>query len=340
MSERRRPLAERPFSERLSNRWLAPGLLCVVLLVVPLFIDDDSILTTAVLIFIIAALASSWNIVGGFAGQISLGHAAFFGIGALVTRLMWMQGIPFALSFLAGGVVASVAALILGFPGLRLHGIYFAIGTLALAEAIRITVGSVLPRVTALPAELLRSYDLTLRYYLSFAVMLLTVAVSAYLNHSRLGMGMKTVREDEGAARAIGVDVFRYKLLAFSISAGLAGLAGGSFAFFHVSYYPSLPFHPEWTFDALIVTYVGGIGTLVGPLAGAVFFVLVQDFVQDALPASLVGAHLLLFGALFIVVVLLLPGGLLEIWEKLRRRLRSPPGEEKTGAMKQSTPSP
>lgn len=320
--------------------WLIPALVFLALLVLPLLTSNDAMLTTAVLMFIIATLAASWNIIGGFAGQISLGHAAFFGIGALVTRLLWMQDVPFFASFLAGGIAAAIAALILGFPGLRLHGIYFAIGTLALAEAIRITVGSVLPRVTALPADLLRSYSLVSRYYLSFAVLVITVAVSAYLHRSKLGLGMMTVREDQGAARAIGVDVFAHKLAAFTISAGLAGLAGGSFAFFHVSYYPSLPFSPEWTFDALIVTFVGGVGTLVGPLVGAVFFVLVQDFVQDVLPAGFVGAHLLLFGALFIVVVLLLPGGLLELWEKLRRRFRPPPFEEETTTMKQSTPSP
>ena len=311
--------------------WALAGLLLLALLLLPLLVDDDSILTTAILTFIIAALAVSWNIVGGFAGQISLGHAAFFGIGALVTRLLWMQDlpffavdVPFVAAFIAGGFAAALAALVLGFPGLRLHGIYFAIGTLALAEAIRITVGSVLPRVTALPADLLRAYDLDARYYLSFAVMLLTVAVSAYLTRSKLGLGMMTVREDEGAARAIGVDVFRHKLAAFAISAGLAGLAGGSFAFFHVSYYPSLPFSPEWTFDALIVTFVGGIGTLVGPLVGAVFFVVVRDAVQDLLPSMFAGAHVLIFGVLFVLVVLLLPGGLMEAWQKLRSRRSLP----------------
>lgn len=298
---------------------LVPIVVALLLIALPLVVRDDAMLTTAVLMFIIAALAVSWNIVGGFAGQISLGHAAFFGIGALVTRLLWMQDVPFFASFLAGGLAAAVAALILGFPGLRLHGIYFAIGTLALAEAIRITVGSVFPRVTALPADLLRSYSLISRYYLSLGVLALTVAVSYYLTRSKPGLGMMVVREDEGAARAIGVNVFAHKLAAFTISAGLAGLAGGSFAFFHVSYYPSLPFSPEWTFDALIVTFVGGIGTLVGPLVGAVFFVLVQDFVQDALPAAFVGAHLLIFGVLFIVVVLLLPGGFMEAWERVRR---------------------
>ena len=316
------------------SRLAAPALL-LALLIMPLLTDDDNTLTTAVLIFIIAALASSWNIVGGFTGQISLGHAAFFGIGALVTRLLWMQETPFFLSFVVGGVAATIAALILGFPGLRLQGIYFAIGSLALAEAVRITVGSVLPRVTALPAELLRSYNLASRYYLSLGVLVLTVLVSAYLTRSKLGLGMMTVREDEDAARAIGVDVFRHKLAAFSLSAGLAGLAGGSFAFFHVSYYPSLPFNPEWTFDALIVTFVGGIGTLAGPLAGAVFFVLAQDFVQEVL-SGFAGIHLLVFGVLFLLVVLLLPGGLMEAWEKLRERRRitaeSAEGAERSAA--------
>lgn len=322
------------------RRWALPVAVLAVLLVVPLLTDDDNVLTTAFFIFVIAALASSWNMIGGFAGQINLGHAAFFGIGALVTRILWLQGVHLIASFLVGGLAAALAALILGYPGLRLSGIYFAIGTLALAEAIRITVGSVLPRVTALPGELLRNYSLASRYYLSLSVMVVTVAVSYYLTRSKLGLGMMTVREDEGAARAIGVNTFAYKMGAFILSAGLAGLAGGSFAFFHVSYYPSLPFSPEWTFDALIVTFVGGVGTVVGPLIGAVFFVLVRDLVQGLLPGSLVGIHVLIFGVLFVLVVLLLPGGLLEAWERLQERRRSPAGEKDTTAVKQSTPAP
>lgn len=301
------------------QRRILPFILLSALLILPLVVDDDNLLTTSILIFIIAALSSSWNIVGGFAGQINLGHAAFFGVGSLVTRLLWLQGTPFAFSFLAGGLAAAVTALILGYPGLRLKGLYFAIGTLALAEAIRITVGNVLPRVSALPIESLRGYSLASRYYLSLGVLLLTVAVSYTLTRSKLGLGMMTVREDEEAARAIGVDAFVHKLSAFVISATLAGLAGGSFAFFHVSYYPSLPFSPEWTFDALIVAFVGGIGTLVGPLIGALFFVLAQDL----LAARLVGIHLLLFGILFVLVVLLLPGGMMEAWERLRERRRA-----------------
>lgn len=300
------------------NGLIVAAVVLAVLLVLPLLINNDKTLTIAIFTFIIAALASSWNIVGGFAGQISLGHAAFFGIGALVTRMLWLQGMPLLLSILAGCLAAALTAVVLGFPGLRLKGIYFAIGTLALAEAMRITANNLLPGISALPAVALRSYTLAPRYYLSLAVLLLTVAVSIWLTRTKLGLGMMCVREDEEAARAIGVDVFRYKLAAFTISATLAGLAGSSFAYFHVSYYPGLAFSPEWTFDALIVTFVGGVGTVIGPLLGAIFFVLIRD----VLAANLVGIHLLIFGVLFVIVVLLLPGGMIEVWDRYRVRRR------------------
>jgi branched-chain amino acid transport system permease protein len=300
--------------------WFLPVLLLPGVLVLPLATDSEPLLTTAILMFTIAALASSWNIIGGFAGQVSLGHAAFFGIGSLVARLLWLQqDIPFPLAFAAGGLAAGIAAFFLGYPGLRLKGIYFSIGTLALAEAIRITVGNLYPRVTALPGDELRGYDLVTRYYLAVGVLLLAVGVTYTLLHSKLGLGMLSTREDEDAARSIGINIFYHKLAAFVISAGIAGLAGGSFAFFHVSYYPSFPFSAEWTFDALIVTFIGGIGTLAGPLIGAVFFVLIRD----VLAANLVDIHLLIFGALFILVVLLFPGGLLEGWDQLWGRSRS-----------------
>ncbi|MDX1412589.1 MAG: branched-chain amino acid ABC transporter permease [Candidatus Promineifilaceae bacterium] len=296
------------------KRWLAPVILLIVIIVLPLVYDDDRILTLAVLTFVIAGLAASWNIVGGFAGQISLGHAAFFGIGSLVTRQLWLGGLPLAVSIIAALLATAAAALLIGYPALRLRGIYFSIGTLALAVAIRITVDNVFPGISALPVADLRDYSLVPRYYLSFGTLLLTIIVSIYLTHSRLGLGMMAVREDEDAARSIGVNIFRYKLAAFMISASLAGLIGSSFAFFHVSYYPSLPFVAEWTFDAIIVTFIGGIGTVAGPLIGAVFFVLVRD----VLATNFVHIHLIVFGAIFILVVLLLPGGMMEAWDRFK----------------------
>jgi branched-chain amino acid transport system permease protein len=298
-----------------SGRSLFSALLLVAVLVLPLMVEQGPLLTTAILLFIVAAMAASWNILAGFAGQISLGHAAFFGTSALVTRQLWLQGTPFPVAFIAGAIAAAITAFVLGYPALRLSGIYFSIGTLALAEAIRITVGNLFPGVSALPGDALRSYNLISRYYLSLGVLLLACCVTYYLLHSKLGLGMLATREDEDAARAIGINVFFHKLAAFVISAAIAGLAGGCFAYFHVSYYPSFPFSVVWTFDALIVVFIGGIGTLSGPLIGALFFV----FVRDILAGSLVDIHLLIFGILFILVVVLFPGGLAEGWERFRR---------------------
>jgi branched-chain amino acid transport system permease protein len=268
------------------------------------------------LIFLYVTLSQSWNILAGFAGQINLGHAAFFGVGALVTRSLWTQGTTFPVALLAGGAAALGIALVIGVPTFRLRGAYFAIGTLGLAEALRITVGNVLPLVSALPADLISAYNLPARYYLALGLAATTMLAAHVLFHSSLGLGMLAVREDEDAAQATGVNATLHKLAALAISSVFAGLAGGVFAFYHVSYYPDLPFSPQWTFDAVLITFVGGLGTLVGPLLGAVFYVVVRE----QLAVTLAQVHQVIFGALFILVVLALPGGLVDLGARLRRR--------------------
>jgi branched-chain amino acid transport system permease protein len=141
------------------------------------------------------------------------------------------------------------------------------------------------------------------------------VAAVAWLRTSRLGLGLEAIREDEEAAEATGVGVLRLKLSALALSTALAALAGGAFAYYHISYYPSHPFGPHWTFDAVLVTFIGGVGTLHGPVLGAVFYVLLKEY----LAIRWVDFHLLIFGALFVAIVLLLPGGLVEVASRLAR---------------------
>lgn len=309
----------------MNNRlnWIASAAALIALALVPVVAGSSTkTLTIMIQIFIIAALASSWNLLAGYAGQINLGHAAFFGLGALTSRLLWLSGSPAILSFSAGPVVAGIFAVIVGAPALRLRGIYFAIGTLALAQALNLTVANILPGNSALPAADLISYELAPRYYVALGMLLFVVAVSHLLRNSRLGMGMMAVREDEAAAEAIGVNAFRHKLSAFVISALLAGLTGSTFSYFQVSYYYQFAFTPVWTFDAVLVTFIGGIGTVAGPLVGAAFFVLVRD----VLATNLANFHLIIFGVLFVLVVLLLPGGLLELRDRLLK-----PGKSSLG---------
>jgi branched-chain amino acid transport system permease protein len=286
-----------------------------VLALVPLVVRREDVLNFLFLILLSITLAESWNIVAGYAGQVNLGHAAFFGLGALVARTLWIGGTPIGVGMAAGALVATLFALLIGVAAFRLRGAYFAIGTLALGEILRTTVNNALPEISTLPARTIATYRLTERYYLALTLAAISVLAVAALAGSRLGLGMRAIREDEEAAEASGVGALKLKLTALALSTGLAGLAGGLFAFYHISYYPSHPFGPHWTFDALLMTFIGGVGTLHGPVLGAVLYVVLKEYVA----LRWVDFHLLIFGALFIAIVLLLPGGLVQAAARVRR---------------------
>ena len=283
----------------------------------PRVVARDDVLTLLLRVCLLATLAQSWNILAGFAGQTSLGHAAFFGLGALSARALWLGGLPFPAALLLGGLAAVAFAMLIGVPTFRLRGAHFAVGTLGVAEVLRLTVAQRSPLLTSLPPAQIVAYDPAACYELALAVALATTGAAILLRRSPLGLGLAAVREDEAAARATGVDVLAHKLLALALSSFFAGLAGGVFAYHQVSYYPAAPFSPLWSFDPVLIAYVGGVGTVAGPLLGALFFVLVQE----QLALTLEQGHRVLFGALFIVVVLAFPGGLIELWRRLRAGL-------------------
>jgi branched-chain amino acid transport system permease protein len=287
----------------------------LALAALPLTRPREDLLNFAFLTLLAITLAQSWNIIAGYAGQVNLGHAAFFGLGALLTRALWTAGTPVTLAMLVGALVATATALVIGVAAFRLRGAYFAIGTLAVGEILRTTVNNVLPEISTLPAATIASYRLTHRYYAALALAALSVVVVAALASSRLGLGMRAIREDEDAAEASGVGALGLKLAALAVSTTLAGLAGGLFAYYHISYYPSHPFGPHWTFDALLMTFIGGVGTLHGPVLGAVLYVVLKEY----LAVRWVDLHLLIFGAIFVVIVLLLPGGLVQAAARVRR---------------------
>jgi branched-chain amino acid transport system permease protein len=300
----------------MKKRMIASALLVVTVLclaLVPLVIKKDSILNLFILLLLYISLASSWNILGGYTGQTNLGHAAFFGMGSLTTRFLWISGVPFLLSLLAGGVIAILLALLIGIPAFKLRGVYFAIGTLALAQILNVTVANTLPEMSYNPD--LANYALAPRYYLFLALAILTIGTAYFLVNSKRGLGMMAVREGEDAAESLGISALQHKLIALVISAFFAGLIGGAFAYYHVSYYYNMPFGPEWTFDAVMMAYIGGTGTIIGPIVGALFFILIKQL----LVLNLGEYHLIIFGFLFILVVLFLPGGFVEAWNRLQK---------------------
>jgi branched-chain amino acid transport system permease protein len=195
--------------------------------------------------------------------------------------------------------------------------VYFVIGTLVLAEILKTIFDTVLPRASVLPSRLLNNYSLTPRYYLALIVAVIAVALVFWISRSKLGLGFMSIREDEDGAEASGVNTQKYKLLAFFLSTSLAGLAGGVFAYFASAAQPGHLFAAVWTFDAVIIVFVGGVGTVLGPIIGSCFFVLLQQLLSLYLP---MGMHILVFGILFILVVLFLPGGLIGTLGKFRKK--------------------
>ena len=143
-----------------------------------------------------------------------------------MTRQLWLRGFPILPSILAGGLLAVVFALLIGAPAFRLKGVYFSIGTLALAQILKVTVGNVFPEIAALPVEDLINYQIAPRYYLFLGLTVIVVGVAYFLVNSKLGLGMMAVREEEDAAELLGVSALKHKLLALGISAFFTGLAG------------------------------------------------------------------------------------------------------------------
>jgi branched-chain amino acid transport system permease protein len=301
------------------HKFLTPVMVIFALVILPLFSSKDNILSLLFLFFLFVTLSESWNILGGYAGQVNLGHAAFFGLGALTTRFLWLSGWPILLTVFLGGATALIFGLIVGFPAFRLRGAYFVIGMLALGQIMKIIIDTTLPTVSTMPAAYISVYSLIPRYYLGLALAVMAVATTDILSNSKPGLAMVAIKEDEDTAEASGVDCFKYKLFALTVSSFIAGLSGGAFAFFHVAYYPGNPFSVHWTFDALFISYIGGIGTVFGPVIGTLFYIGLRELLPYVLPQDI---HTIVFGILFVLVILVLPRGLVTVPRKAHKAVK------------------
>lgn len=285
------------------------GVILVLLTVVPLLVDlGSNVINVMVTLFTYIIFAQSWNLIGGYAGQVNLGIAAFFGVSTMVTHFFWKTGLPICAAMAAGCMASVVLAVIIGLPTLRLRGMYFAVGTLALAQAAQIVAANIFTKAVSMPGSFSTSYSLMPRYYLGLGLATAATFVVFLLVRSKAGLAMLAIRDDEQAAEVTGVRILKYKILALIVSAVLVGLAGGLFAYVRLSIWnPSSVFGPAWTFDAMTAVIIGGAGTIVGPLIGSAFLVILSELFANTLGQ----AHLIVFGFLFILVVLFMPRGLM-----------------------------
>ncbi|MBZ5532982.1 MAG: branched-chain amino acid ABC transporter permease [Acidobacteriia bacterium] len=292
---------------------------------VPLLVPNDYVLQVVFRIMLFAALGLAWNLVGGYAGQLSLGHVAFFGVGAYGMAMFYAHHVPVWLSvLLAAGVATGFAALI-GSVVFRLRGPYFTLSTIAFGEVLRLTATNLVSTGGAIglstPA-LFQPKSFWKMFYLSaVALAFVSFLVNAWTSHSRFGYYLMAIREDEETASAVGIDTANYKLRALMVSAFLTALGGALYGSAFQFIVPDSVLTVEISVQIAIITMLGGAGTLLGPVVGAVLLLSASELFKNKFQES----HLLIYGVLIVVVVLFLPEGIVGGLQQLLQRKAKPP---------------
>ena len=298
----------------------------VALAIFPFAFPDPFYQQIVVTALMYGALGAAWNLVGGFLGRVSFGHAVFLGVGGYATLLLlrhanvtpWI-GIP------AGGIVAAAIALVVGRPTLRLTGHYFAMATIAVLAVAHVLMvnWSFAGGATGIEAPIADSFRLLLfrsrvpYYWIAFALAVATFAATLALVRAKPGYYWRAINGDEAAARALGVPAERYKMLAFVLSAALTGIWGGFYAIYVGFIDPDSAFSLTLSIQIVLVAILGGVGTIVGPWLGAALLIPLAEGMRVAMGGSGKGFDLLLYGVAIVLVSLFLPRGLITLrWRR------------------------
>lgn len=291
-----------------------------LLLIIPFSAGSNFVFHLFILICSYAALASAWNIVGGFAGQLSLGHAVFYGTGAYVSTLLLLHlGMSPWLGMLVGAVVSTVLAVVISWPCFRLRGPFFALATIAVLEVVRLLVinqhdltggaaGLAVPLKLGAEWMLFRARWPYL--LIAFGFLAITLLVSWKIKHSRLGYYLIAVREREDAAQAVGVNAVKVKLIAVALSAALTSLIGSFHAMYLTFIEPGAMFSLELSIQIAMFALIGGLGTLSGPLIGTLIVLPLAELARGWLGDAGSGVHGLVYGLVLVAFVLTIPQGL------------------------------
>ena len=323
------------FSGASGRAWVLLAILFAVLCAAP-WLAGDYLLTVLITILYLAYVGQAWNVMMGFAGQLSLGHAIYVGLGAYSAAVLYVDfGIPPWIGMLAAIAIAAACGALIGYLAFRfgVGGVYFAILTIAFAEFARIgfdhfgwvggSAGFFLPVANYARNDLwnLRGNP-TMFYYVMLALTAAAFALCHLLLRSRTGYYWQAIREDEEAARSLGINTFRYKLIAVVISGSMTALAGVFFAFYYNNLFPEQVFHISRSIEIILGPIIGGIGAPFGPIVGAFLLTGASELMQNVLIAigfDVPGAKQVFYGVALLLVVIVLPGG---VWPWLAARLR------------------
>ena len=306
------------------------GAAIVLLLVafgIPLIIRSATYLHILVLLYFYAYLTTSWNLVGGFAGVLPLGHAAFVGIGAYTSTILSLQyGISPWFGMLIGGVLATIVGVLIGLPTFKMRGAYFALATIAFAEGLRVMVENIDflgpfnlngPRGLQIPPMNTGFTHFMFAgkepyYYIILILLIAVLGLTYVISRSKLGYYLNAGGEEPEAAMALGVNVARAKLVAMAMSSFLTALAGTFYAQFTLYIHPKSIISLDLSFEIAFIALIGGRGSIAGPVLGALLLRPVSDFSRIYFGDTLPGMHLIIFGAVLILVMLYQPRGLQE----------------------------
>jgi branched-chain amino acid transport system permease protein len=319
--------------------WTVLGGVIILMLILPLVVRSSFAIDIFIRVLLFAFIGTAWNLLGGYAKQLSLGHVAFFGLGAYTSTLLQIDfGISPWIGMLAGGVVGMLASLPIGWLCFRLRGPYFTIATIATAQVLMLIFlkfrdfawgaeGTTIPNLGHAP--LMMQFETKIPYYyIVLGLLSVALIVTARIERSRMGYYLVAIGEDEDAAEAVGVDVPRIKRDIYMVSSFLTALAGTFYTQYIYFIDPQTAFNFNVSIEAALVSIVGGIGTLWGPVIGTVLLETTSALLQSWLGNSVGGVQLTIYALILMAVILWRPTGIMGyLIEVYGRRLRSNPAE-------------
>jgi branched-chain amino acid transport system permease protein len=294
----------------------------LLVLLFPIVVTRPTWQNAVILMLMTAQLGVAWNILGGYAGQVSLGHATFFGAGAYVSSLLSMRlGLSPWLGMVAGGLTASALAVVIGWPCFRLRGHYFAMATIAVVEIVQATVngwealggavGLYLPLAETGWKGFVFNTSKLPYHYVAVALLALTLLVNWVVARSRIGFYLRAIKDEPDAARSLGVSLTRYKLYAIALSSSLAAAGGTLYAQKELFIDPGSTLSTSLSIKMALVAILGGVGTLFGPVLGAALLTAIEEATRIAFGGSGRGTDVVVYGLLIVVIAVYRPEGLM-----------------------------
>jgi len=314
---------------------VAVGLVLVALSILPLVLAARPFeLRLFTVIFLYATLGHAWNILGGYAGQTSLGHGILFGLGAYCsTMLLTQTGLSPWFGMLAGAALATVVGVLLGFVGFRLRGHYFVIATLVVAESVYLLfsawdwVGAALGLQIPIAEESFTNFQFHRNkagyYYIAFALLVATTLLVAWLERSKIGMVLRAIRDDEDAVRSLGFSPLKYKLIAMALSAAICGAGGVFYAQYVLFIDPPSVLALSLSVLIALIPILGGTGTLIGPILGAAVLIPISEYSRIYFSGSGRNVDLLIYGFLIMIMSVYRPDGLASLLRGIPSLFRS-----------------